>query len=681
MRARASLLIRVWRQIRRSQGKILAPLLFVLLTLIAAHPVATRLGHVIIGSDVDARINLWADWWTLKALTSADYDLWYTDYMFYPEGVSLVYHSYSHLNTAVSLLLRPMLGALTAYNVTVLLNLVLAALAAYQLARYLGGSRSASILAGVIYAFNSHNLYQSAHLVLFSVWCFPWFALYFLRAIRTNQVRYALAASVFVFLAAAASSLLLIIMLVWLVLLSVLVFVLPEYRRPSRRITIAFGGASALLLLPLTLPLLRSFIIGGNTTFVTDPLNSVGVDLLSFLLPHWLAPAKSLYFGLLPIGLVLISVRQWRQTRLWILLLLATYMIAIGPQPTLLGNPMDVVLPWNIPVAHVLRHAHRLSILVSLALAMLAAQGWDTVARTIPSRHGIASWTSGAAIAVVYFEFALAAGFPHTEIDVSPFYTEYLQGIPDTVALAQIPFGRQVDKTHLYYQTFHGHKITGGVVSRHSLAAYAFLSSSPLLRAGQASQDPSSPSPFPADLSAELSRLAKAGIGFLVIDKDLMVNEQRARWLAAMPVKPVFEDEQVAAYRTQPEIDRDLTVLATFSDISLIHAQVGRYSGESGVKTTPPTLQINLGWYSPTRLVSSFSYEISVVEGTREVCQLVRVFPVKEIQALSDVILITEDQITCDVDGKEIQIWLRILDERADDISESGIRIGRLDLR
>ncbi|MFZ0546244.1 MAG: hypothetical protein WAM60_12435, partial [Candidatus Promineifilaceae bacterium] len=122
-----------------------------------------NLNSVIIGDDNDVYINPWDDWWTAKAISDPDISLWKTDYLFYPKGANLVYHSFSHLNTLVSLGLRPFLGTFPAYNITMLINLVLNGFSMFQLARYLTKSTIAALLAGIVFAFNSQVIYQICH--------------------------------------------------------------------------------------------------------------------------------------------------------------------------------------------------------------------------------------------------------------------------------------------------------------------------------------------------------------------------------------------------------------------------------------------------------------------------------------------------------------------------------------
>ena len=68
-------------------------------------PLALRLDTHFAGQDKDVWINPWATWWTEKAISEGQ-TLYYTNLMFYPRGVSLAFHSFIHVNTALALLFR-----------------------------------------------------------------------------------------------------------------------------------------------------------------------------------------------------------------------------------------------------------------------------------------------------------------------------------------------------------------------------------------------------------------------------------------------------------------------------------------------------------------------------------------------------------------------------------------------
>lgn len=526
---------------------LLAAFLFLLFTVIVSWQVLVDVNTVLIGDDPDVYINPWADWWTLEALNDPDTGLWQTEYLFYPLGANLTYHSFSHLNTLVSLALRPLVGVTAGYNLAILLNYVLNGLAMFQLARYLTRSVIAAVLAGFVFAFNSHDQYQSAHPVLISIWCFPWLTLYFMRAVRENRIKWAVVAAVFVFLGAFSSTVLLIMMGLWLAMLVTYLFFSADWPRPSWRILLTFGLASLLLVLPLLYPLLAEAFANHNSTFLTDPAGSIRMDMISIVMPHWyLWLIRGLYFGVVPCCLLVIACAwRWQKASLWFLLLVTAYLFAIGPEPRFYGHPIDVVLPWTLLVAPVLRNMYRMNILLSLGLAMLVAFGWTVLAAQIKDIK-LRQLVAILVLFAIYMDY-MAAPFPHTDLKVSSFYTSFLDRVPNDVVLAILPTGRQEDKRYLYYQTLHEHPITGGVISRSSPETFAFIYGNPLLRAGVVNLRSAE---IPKDTQTHLQALAAAGVGYLVFDKAFLEAEKLEEWREALALTPIFEDELVLVYST-----------------------------------------------------------------------------------------------------------------------------------
>lgn len=528
------------------QTNLAALLFFIVLTVIAAWPILTNLDSVIIGNDDDIYVNLWADWWTAKAWQDPTISLWHTEMIFYPQGANLIYHSFSHLNTLISLGLRPFLGILPAYNVTILLNFVLNGFSMYQLARFLTRSAAAGFLAGIVFAFNSHGLYQSAHPVLISMWCIPWTTLYYLRAVRANNGKWAILAAFFVFLGAAASTILIILLVFWLALLTLYLFAVSDEKRPSGRVLLTFGGLSALFVLPLVWPLLKDAIVNQNDSFVINPLSSIVTSIPSIFIPHWYQWAiRGMYLGIVPFGLGLLAVwRQWRPVRLWLLLTVVAYFFAIGPRPVFFGEYLDIVLPWSALLASMLHHMYRMMILMSLGWAMMTAFGWLALVNLFKLRK-TSRWLMAFGIgAAIFLEFT-AVPFPHRSAAVSPFYTDYLDKIPDDVVLAILPTGRQFDKRYMYYQTLHEHPMTGGVVSRSQPGTLRFIASHPLLRAGAVD---TAPAPLPDNIDAAFAELAAYRIGFLVLEKNGRLDIDV--WRSAIKRPPVYEDHETLVYAT-----------------------------------------------------------------------------------------------------------------------------------
>lgn len=534
------------------QVNIAVFLLFLALTIIAAWPVISNLDSAIIGDDHDVYINPWADWWTAKALTDPELSLWQTNYLFYPNGASLVYHSFSHLNTLVSLALRPFFGPIPAYNITILINLVLIGFSIFQLTRYLTKSTTAGILAGLVFAFNSQIQYQTSHPVTFSIWCFPWMTLYLIRAVRENSYRQAIVAAIFVFLGAATGIHILILSAFWLVLLLIFMIISAEIPRPPLKIILVFGLASFLLILPLVFPLIQNAAFNENAEFLVNSRYSIVTDITSIFTPHWDKwNIRSMYLGIIPTGLFLFAlVGIRRRGKLWLLLVIVSFLFAIGPVPVISGEELDITLPWSLAVAPLLRNMYRMMLLFSFGWAMVTAYGWLSLKNLFRLKRSAVLLVGLFVGLAIYGEFT-SPEFPTRSAEISPFYTDYLDDVPDDVALSILPTGRQIDKRYLYYQTIHHHPMTGGVVSRAEAETFSFIRNNPLLRAGSIDLEPT---PIPDNIEEIFREFAELNIGYFILDKTLMPSPDDVEtWRRSIPFHPIYEDDLLLVYSTRPE--------------------------------------------------------------------------------------------------------------------------------
>lgn len=513
-------------------------LVAIFLVLLFARPALGKLDEIVLGDDNDAYINPWADWWTLRALTSNE-DFWYTRMMFYPQGADLTYHSFSHLNTALSLTLRPLLGSLRAYNTMLLANLALSFVAMYVFGRIVLDSQAAALLAAAIFTFNSQNVYQLAHPVLLSTWCLPASGAALLCAARADclkerprAARWAVVAGLITAATAATSTLLLILMGLWFLFCFVWLRSQRDVNGLSPKLWLIVGAVSLVGSLPFLFPLLAQMIRGGSS-FIMDPHEALSADPFFTFVPHWwIWHARSLYPGLVTLALVVVALRQ-RKARPWLLLAGASLFFAIGPYLDFAGHHTEVFLPWSWPLALILRNPYRLNILVALGIAMAAAVAWQGLLAEVPSARKLAAT---GVIIILFFAETLVAGIPYRPLPVSTFYTQKLEAVPDDVVLATLPSDRGAGKKYLYYQTLHGHPITGGVVSRPTPETFATLEAIPLLTATKP----------PPNIEGELAQLRSIDVGYLVLDKQLM---DVSPWREALTAAPAFEDDLLLVYR------------------------------------------------------------------------------------------------------------------------------------
>jgi hypothetical protein len=545
--------------------------LYLSLTFLLTWPMPSQMSTHLAGRSNDVYINPWANWWTEKAVCEGQ-RLYFTSYIFYPYGVSLTAHSFSHLNTLFWFALRPLLGTLAAYNATVLLAYPLSAYAMFALVRYLTRSARAGFVAGLIFAFSPYHMVESAHPVLVTTQWLPLFILFLIKTIRTRygRPRHAAPALLFLWLTGLSSWHLLAFALI--LASTVLVYsLIAERHLWDRKLALLLAGAGlvcALMLAPLACPIIREQLSTDTPHFAVPVHLAEGNDLLSFLLPgpyhpifgRLTAPIHELsglsgrrpaYLGFAAIGLALVAIRTRRRSSLcWGLAGLLFGLLSVGPYVEIAGYRLnESPLPWAVPVAGFFRNPFRLNTLISFCLAVLAGMGSARLLQSLGRRGRWERTLVAAGLATVILLEYLSVPLPRTALHVSAFY-DHLAGEGGDGAVVEVPMGRARDKEYMVYQTIHGRPMVNGVVSRLPQDAYRFLAETPILSALQANQPPAWPE---RHLWTQLAPLAERDIETIIFHRERLDPGSLEEWRDYFAFPPAFEDEQIVVYRIQPQ--------------------------------------------------------------------------------------------------------------------------------
>lgn len=256
----------------------------------------------------------------------------YTNYLFYPEGVTLLFHPVDVADGLLAMPLYGLLGGDVTYNVVVLFSFVLGGWGAYLLALYLTGSRRAAFVAGLVFVLSPYHFLrlQIGHLNLATVQWIPFYILFLLKFVRQGS-RQAAGLAVFFMAFMALHSWYYVI---YCGLFSAGVLFWPDGGAWGRRLARVAGVllASVVVVLPLLVPM---FQLLGSTTMVGehDPLRH-SVDGLSFWAPgppstwagwfetvwlpyaaHYREPGASGYLGYSALGLGIIGLMSRRRRR------------------------------------------------------------------------------------------------------------------------------------------------------------------------------------------------------------------------------------------------------------------------------------------------------------------------------------------------------------------------------
>lgn len=150
----------------RVRERLLVLLGALTLAVVATWPMAARFGTSGRLENGDARFSIWNVSWVAHALTTDPGNLWNAN-IFYPHTATL---AYSEANLVAGVIAVPAWVATNnpyaTSNFTILIALILAAVAMYELVRYLTASRWAAAFAASSYAFCSYMFAHMGHIQL-----------------------------------------------------------------------------------------------------------------------------------------------------------------------------------------------------------------------------------------------------------------------------------------------------------------------------------------------------------------------------------------------------------------------------------------------------------------------------------------------------------------------------------
>jgi hypothetical protein len=106
-------------------------------------------------------------------------------------------------------------------------------------------------------------------------------------------------------------------------------------------------------------------------------------------------------------------------------------------------------------------------------------------------------------------------------------------------------------------QTTHGKPIVEGSVARPPREARAFVEDNPFLLY---LRDNRMMPPDLPDLSRQLAILAEAGVRYLIINEQYAFPWEKDNWRTYLSYQPMYEDEFIEVYRTEPKAGQDFEV-------------------------------------------------------------------------------------------------------------------------
>jgi hypothetical protein len=511
-----------------SRARILAEgILFGLLAIAWTWPLAAHFTTAATGSNswdgtiifFETPVNIWNLWWFRFALIELGQSPFDGSHIFYPHGADLWFHTVAPVPALVGTILQTFLSVVATYNTLVFVSFIAAGVFAAAFARELGVTPRAATLAGAIYAFSPvvvGHLYAGHFELLWTFWI-PAIALVFVRVIGQAEAHGWIRAAVLGMMLAAAAytcnyyavyaveAMAVTAVVRWRELLQVGVV-----RRLMLAAIVAIAGVA-----PMALRFVTAESALGSTAEVSADFRDLSIEPLAFFVPSFThplfsAPFKNIqhelnggrglpqevtgYLGVCVVALAGYAILGWRRRndrarrpvvggRLALAIAASFLVLSLGSELKVRGNPTGLPLPAallaHVPIVRLARAPGRQMVVAMMGVAVLAAAGWDRIARR--------KWraTLLAAIALEYW-----AGLPLLATRVPDVYHR-LAREPGSFAVVDVPVGardgRRVmgrpNSLELLAQSVHHKPIIGGMASRLSADRWASILGAPLIGA------------------------------------------------------------------------------------------------------------------------------------------------------------------------------------------------------
>ncbi len=478
---------------------LLALLGYTVLSLVWTYPLIVNFSSKMFGLGGDRYIHLWNMWWLKKAVFELHVNPLFTDYLFYPKGISLAFHDFSLYNALLSLPLQAFFSLEEIYNLLFLSTFILGGFGCFLLTRHFTGDHLAAFLSGLVFAFWGGRMYYVDHLSLASIQWFPYCALYLVKTLREPSYRNPVLAALFLVMNALSAWYYAIYMTLFIALF-LFYFAIAERKTLFtaaclKRFGLA-GLLTCLIMLPVAYPMFSQILTGQeymvyqllttesanpNVLFfpsVNHPIIGKYVRYLyeKYELRTQVSLSGAAFIGYTVIALCLYTVIRLKHVKkgFWIIVCIMFLLLSLGPHLQLFSKeylwiPLPHLLLQHIPILKIMRVPVRFMVMVMLCCSVLAGYAcWD-IFRRIRIRKLLFTFLT----ALILFEFFRV--FYVTPVDKTPeFYKELGQEQAD-YAILEItrPMVWSFASTRAsLFQISHGKKLFHGHVSRVSLDTY-----------------------------------------------------------------------------------------------------------------------------------------------------------------------------------------------------------------
>lgn len=535
---------------------LLVPALIILMTWPAFYYVLEGETFWIPSGGNDVWYELWEGWYGGQILRGRA-DLFYTDLLFYPEGVSLIYHQHTVPHMLQYQLLRFVLPISGAYTLAFLLTLLANGLAAYICANLFIRDKWISLYAGAFVAI-CITLRAKTDAQFWTFYTLP-LAIYFLhRAICERNRLFAIAC-------AFAVGITVYIGFYVLVCLVLTVGVYGAYLAWSRWRDPGFWSLAILMVavcfaisLPRLAPMVADREVVETVLEFRSYWDEASNDLLDFITHPMFTGYNNqqAYLGFVNILLLCVGLARFdcrRKLLHWLLILFVFIVLRLGTFLTINGSEYrEILLP-----KHYLNHlfpelfrgfagGHHWVLGALIPLAILACFGLKSLLRsTTASRKAALVLALIALTAIEHYHRPIRS---RTVTDESVAFVDWLKTEEDeAIHLIHVPMNTTfLRRYYNFLQMLTGYPQVEGSVNRLLPEAYAYINSNLLLSRWREGESIHCLPTNQHDFESALARLLEDGFTHVILHRDDL-RRPEVHSFASVPAS--YEDSYVVIYR------------------------------------------------------------------------------------------------------------------------------------
>ncbi len=459
----------------------------------------------LVGGDTDGYENLWNNYWVHTALFDLNRSPFFTDYLYYPTGISLRFHTLNPLNGLLFWPLWPLLGSIAATNLQFLLSMALTTFCGYLFFKDFTGSSLAAFAGSAVFTFGNDQLlgfYSFGQAEKLAQWWLPLYLWCLFRALPGPQLR----PLWWLYLLASVGTLVAMSLTDWQLLMYAVLLSLGygiySLFRSARwvilgRLCVVGLGWLALVIFPLLLPMLAE-ANQNSWLSVSDQAVSHSRTLSQFI------EVGSANPGYLVLGIIIAAfclklqpAGGWRNLRLpkastlglkgtansfqpvfWLLAGLVAAVLSLGPRLIISDTnpqPTGISLPYawlyKLPVLSTGRDPERFYLIVMLVVGLFLSLALPEILGRLGGRWWqlAPAVLTGLVLTITLSGYIAEVGQARVDPPNWPPFYSILAQDKEAYSILELPLftelGRGED-TYEAYQSIHGKARFGGRLAR-----------------------------------------------------------------------------------------------------------------------------------------------------------------------------------------------------------------------